>query len=805
MKKEILFLLLCTASRMAFGQDGASISGKIVEKETVEPMPYVQVMLVGSVNDEIVTGTLTDEGGWFSIAGIGEGSYRVRCSFIGYEMVEIPIFVGRLNTIYDLGTIELEMEVLEGDVVTVEARRTILSEGLDRKSFSIDEFFTQSTGSVLEAMKSLPGVTVDQEGKVMLRGSDKVAILIDGKQSSLTGFGNQKGLDNIPATHIERIEIINNPSARYDASGMAGIINIINKTEERTGFNGEIGFAFAMSDLTTRKEDLPTDLGRYSKNPKYIPSLGLNYRTDHVNLLLQAEVLRQRRLPNNEFTTRTYQNGRRTISQVPENRTQTHYIVNGGLDWFINAQDQISLSSIIDYESHVDTAQVPYINLNTDQRYRYWHWNEEEVTGYLNFRLGYKHLFHQVGHEFNAAVQYTRGWEDESYFLNDSSAVRQSVDNTHIVATEHITQLTVDYIKPLRSGRIEAGGKLQFRTIPVTYTTEQGDQSIIYPGLGEWSDWGENIFAGYVNAIVEKKAFDVEAGFRVEQTNIFYDIAPENIYYSQNDQYDYFEFYPNVRLTFKIDNQNNISAFYNRRVDRPGEPELRIFPKYDDPELLKVGNPYLRPQFTQTLELAYEHSWSSGSVFVSGYYRKIKDPFTRVYSIDDSNNQYDIINKIYHNVGSGSNTGMELLFSQGIARFWKLTGSFNLYQNLIDAYEGTLLFPYSRPFTIQQTKDQTWDLKITHLLTLPTDFQIQLVVIYYAPKNIAQGKQFARSSTDLSIKKGILQNRGEIVFTFNDIFNRNGIKQEYREEDFNALYENYYDTQVVQLGFKYKF
>ena len=805
MKKFILTILFFSISIVCFAQNKASISGKVVENETGKPMAFAQVVLTATDESTIITGDLSDENGRFTFAGINQGNYVVKCSFIGYGVVNIPIFIGKLNNIYDLGTIELKIEAIQSDEVIVEAKRAILSAGLDKKSYGRDDLLSQSNGSVLEALKILPGVTVNQEGKVILRGSDRVAILIDGQQSSITGFGNQKGLDNIPATNIERIEIINNPSAKYDASGMAGIINIVNKKENREGLNGEIGFAFGLSDLTTRKEDLPTDLGRYSTNPKYIPSLNLNYRNSKVNIFWQSEIMSQHRLPNNEFTTRTYRDGSKTISQVPENRTQTHYIINGGLDWLINAQNILTFFSIVDYESHVDTAQVPYINLNTSQRYRYWHWSEDEVTGYVNFRLNYKHLFYQVGHELKASIQYTRGWEDEAYYLNDSSAVRQSEDDTHIIATEHISNLLIDYVKPLKRGRIEAGTKLQIRNIPVTYTTVKGIQSIIYPGLGDWSTWAENIFAGYINYIYERKKFDIEAGFRAEQTNVFYNIASENIYYDQNDRYDYFELYPNVRFTYKIDGYNNLSAFFNRRVDRPGEAELRIFPKYDDPELLKVGNPYLRPQFTQTVEVAYEHSWKNGSAFIAGYHRKIKDPFTRVYNIDESNSQYDIINKIYQNVGSAKNTGVELLFSQNIFKFWKFKSSFNLYKNIIDEYEGNLLFPYQRSFVIQRKIDQTWDLKTTNLLTLPKDFQLQLIYIYYAPKNIPQGKKFARSSLDLGIKKSIWQNKGEIIFSFNDIFNKNGIKQKLQEENFEAVYENYYDTQVVRLGFKYKF
>ena len=465
----------------------------------------------------------------------------------------------------------------------------------------------------------------------------------------------------------------------------------------------------------------------------------------------------------------------------------------------------ITVSGIYDWESHVDTAQVPYIDMDTWKRYRIWHWNEEEITGYMNYSLNFNHKFAEPGHELDARVQYTKGWEDESYFLNDSSAIRQGKDATHILATEHTTNITLDYVKPLRSGRLEAGTKLQWRRLPVEYTITPGSNSIIYPGMGDWSDWGEDIYAGYINYIYEKPKFDIEGGLRAENTSVFYTIDPANIYYPNNDSYSYFELYPNIRLTFKMNENNRISAFYNRRVDRPGEPELRIFPKYDDPELLKVGNPYLRPQFTQTFEIAYKRLWESGSVFLSGYHRIIEDAFQRIYSIDESNPDYSIINKIYQNTGSAQNTGIELVFSQNIKDFWKLSGSFNGYNNEIDAYSGILYFPYERAFSIDATADKTWDAKLNNSFKMKNDWEIQLTGVYYAAKNIPQGKQLARSSIDLGIKKAILQGNGEITFSFSDIFNNFGIRQKYNGDGFTVLYENYYETQVARIGFKYRF
>ena len=715
--------------------------------------------------------------------------------------------MGVLNTRYDIGRVELESSLEEIDEIVVEARKALVSSDLDRKTFNIADNPAYSGGSVLDALRGLPGITVTQEGKVLLRGSDKIAILIEGKQSSLTGFGNQKGLDNLPTSNIESIEIINNPSAKYDASGMAGIINIIYKKQKETGLSGEVGFTFGIGALTKQKADIPTDLGSFSKNPKYIPNLNLNYRTKKINIFLQSEAMRLRNLPNNEFTTRYYDDGRIIASQVPENRRQTHYILNGGLDWLIDENNTLTISGIYDWESHIDTAQVGYQNLisSSSALERLWWWQEHEVTGYMNYRFDYKHQFNQPGHELNATIQYTKGWEDEEYRLNDSSAFRRSVDTTHILAIEHTTNILLDYVKPLRSGRLEAGSKFQIRKLPVTYLIGQGENSIIYPGLGDWSEWGEDLYAGYLNYVLEKKKFDIEAGLRTEQTSVYYTLSPENIYYLENDAYSYFGFFPNIRLTWKINPHHGFSAFYNRRVDRPGEPELRVFPKYDDPELLKVGNPYLRPQFTQNTELAYKLVWNSGSLFMSGFHRIIDDPYLRIYSMDTTNYQYDIINKIYVNAGSARHTGLELLLSQRFGDFWKLSGSINWYNIVIDGYKGTMLFPYERPYYILESKDITWDLKINNQWTLPYQTQLQLTFLYYAPQIIPQGKQLSRSSLDIGIKKVFLNNHGEISLSFSDMFNRFGIRQEIQGEGFTAVYENLYETQILRLGFRYKF
>jgi outer membrane cobalamin receptor len=241
-------------------------------------------------------------------------------------------------------------------------------------------------------------------------------------------------------------------------------------------------------------------------------------------------------------------------------------------------------------------------------------------------------------------------------------------------------------------------------------------------------------------------------------------------------------------------------AAYNRRIDRPGEPELRIFPKYDDPELLKVGNPYLRPQLTHVLELGVGRSWDAGSVRASAYHRDISDAFQRVLAIDASNPNYDIVNKIYQNVGRSRQTGIELTAEQQFAGPWRVSGAINWFVNDIDALETTLFFPTPRPFTLAASKDDTWDFTINNRVQLPQSAEVQLSYVYYAGRNVPQGRELARSSLDLAASYPFRNDRAEIVFTFTDIFNDFAIQRETEGDGFTALYENLLESQVATLG-----
>ncbi|MBC7760189.1 MAG: TonB-dependent receptor, partial [Phormidesmis sp. FL-bin-119] len=273
----------------AFSQiKSVTLSGIVRDSKDNSPLPYVNVILRKEADSTLVQGTITNEEGRFTLTGISPGLYIVQATYMGYTTFAKEQLIGSLSAFLDLGIIGMlrDSRMLNEVVVNAAAAEGV-SERMDKKVFLLENNVSQTGGSVLQAMQNLPGITV-QDGKIQLRGNDKIAVLIDGKQNAITGFGSQTGLDNIPASAIERIEIINNPSAKFDANGNAGIINIIYKKNRQEGFNGKIGFTSGLGALWVRKENLPGIRPQFQSTPKLNPSLSLNYKKNKLNTFVQA-------------------------------------------------------------------------------------------------------------------------------------------------------------------------------------------------------------------------------------------------------------------------------------------------------------------------------------------------------------------------------------------------------------------------------------------------------------------------------------------------------------------------------------
>ena len=797
----IISLLVFTVSKSQAQTSAVTLSGLIKDKAGKTPLPFVNIVLKTEKDSAFVTGTVSNDEGRFTLTNIKPGNYVLQFSYTGFASRSQPVLAGSLSRFLDLGTIELQQDAKQLLEVAVSSKQDEVSNKMDKKTYSVAANISQGGGSVLQALENLPGVTTSQDGKVELRGSDKVAVLIDGKQTALTGFGSQTGLDNIPASAIERIEIINNPSAKYDANGNAGIINIIYKKNKQQGFNGKIGFTTGLGALWQKKANLPGIRPQYQATPKINPSLSLNYRKNKINAFLQADWLYTETLNKNEFVTRTFDNGSIINQQTKRNRN-THFVTTkAGVDWSINNQDMVTVSGLFGIEKIIDRGDQPFFNENFSKRERLWQFVEDELKTTAVASVAYQHKFTQAGHLLNIGFNYTFHREDEKYNFVNTLPTYTGLDSFKLLSDEHVADFNIDYVKPLKHGRIEGGIKFRYRDIPTNMQFKPGLNSPLDTNAGGAATYTEIIPAVYGNYVFESKKIEAEIGLRVEYVDLQYKVNPNHNTY-KSDGYQYTQPFPNVRLAYKINNQNKISLFYNRRVDRPNEVDIRIFPKYDDAEIIKVGNPTLSPQFTNSYELAYKTTLKQGYFYAALFHRSTEGTITRIATQVPPGTA---IYTVFQNAGRSSNTGIEMVLQQDFSKAFSFNTNVNIYRNIIDAFTVQNKYPIVSTYSAGEEKFTSGNIKLNGIFHLPKQTDIQITSIYLAPDIIPQGKIGTRFSVDMGIKKQIQKSKGELFLNASDIFNTLRIKKEINGNGFKLNSTDYYETQVFRLGYSYKF
>lgn len=803
MKKHLLIpIIFLLGSYPVFSQTTkVTVSGTLRDGAGKTPVAFAQVSLLRIKDSSFVAGTISREDGLFSIADINTGNYWLTLSHVGYQPYMSQIHVGQLSSFLNIGNIELTAETRSLGEVVVSGRQDAVSSKMDKKVFAMSDNISQSGGSVLEMMKNLPGVTTGQDGKLQLRGSDKVMVLIDGKQTALTGFGGQSGLENIPASAIEKIEIINNPSSKYDANGNAGIINIIYKKEKKEGFNGRVGLSTGLGALWIKRQNYPTIRPQYQGTPKINPSLSLNYRKNKVNLFFQGDNLYTKTLNKNEFVDRYYENGDTVKQQTKRNRTTNIVTAKTGVDWYMNKNNTVTVSGLFSSEKILDRGDEPFFNGHLTERLRLWQFLEDELKTTVTATASWQHRFAQPGRTLSVGFNYTFHREDEKYFFTDRMPDYTSLDSFKLLSDEHVADLTADYVQPLKQGRLEAGLKFRRRFIPVNMQFKPGEHSALDVSAGGKARYAETIPAVYLNYIYENDRMEVEAGLRGEYVHLNYWVNPNHPVYKSNG-YEYLQPFPSVRLAYKLSSQNRLTLFYNRRVDRPNEVDIRIFPKYDDAEIIKVGNPALRPQYTNTAELGYKTTMNKGYLFSSFYYKWMNATITRIGSTVPGST---LIYNVFQNAGKSHQAGVEVMYSQNLEKWGTINLNLNGYRNVIDSFSVINQYPVESRFSAAKESMFSGNIKLSATIRLPRSTELQLVAIYQAPDLIPQGKTFSRFSIDGGAKKTIQKGRGELFINATDIANTLRLKREIHGTGFHYISNDYYETQVVRVGYGYKF
>lgn len=800
MKKisQYLIVLSCVS---VFGQKtGVTVSGTLKDVTDGNALPYANVILENATKADQRFGTITDETGIFSLDGVPAGTYQLEISYIGYKSQKQAVFIGSTSSYLDLGVISLEASSEQLDEVVLTGKQEGLGSALNKKTYAVDKQISQNGGSVLQSLQNLPGITI-QDGQVQLRGNPKVMVLIDGKQTAVTGFGNQNGLDNLPASAVAQIEIINNPSARYDANGNAGIINLILSKETSAGFHGKAGLTGGLGALWQRKENLPGIRRQYQATPKINPNLTLNYTTADVNFFFQADNLYTQTLNKNEFVTRTYDGGTVIQQQMKRNRNTNFFTSRTGLDWYLDKKNTFTVSGFISREGIMDRGDQPFYNADFTEQLRLWQFLEDEKLTAFMGSANFVHQYAQPGHKLEASLNYTFDREDEKYFFDNYLPTYNATDSFALIADQRVADVGVDYSKPLKTGMLETGVKFRRRTIPTNMQFNPGINSPLDVNSDGTATYKETIPAAYGNYTHETNKWVAELGMRMEYVALNYQVDPNHNTYS-SDGYNYFKLFPNTRLSYNLGNQDRISLFYNQRVDRPDEVDIRIFPKYDDAEIIKVGNPALKPQFTTSIEAGYKHAWTNGDLYAALYHKKTDGTITRIATRYGADN---LIYNVSQNAGLSYNSGVETLLNQRLNPKFGILANLNVYRNTIDAFSVINKYPVETLFTAAKQELWTGNLKLTANWSAGDSWTMQLASAYLAPNLIPQGRTNGRFSVDLGLKKNIQNGRGQWFINATDLFNTLVIQKEIQGDGFSYTSKDYYETQVIRVGYSYKF
>lgn len=749
----VLVFLTVGEKTVAQSSQNGSLQGTVLDAATSAPVGFASVAIYDNATKALVDGNITDDDGKFEIA-IPFGSYYAVIDFMGFDSFQTPAFtIDRDNRRHDLGTVKISATTADLDEVVVQGERTKMELSLDKRIFNIGQDLANAGGTATDILMNLPSVTVDPEGNVRLRGSENVRILIDGKPSGLVSFKGSSGLQQLSASMIETVEVITNPSARYEAEGMAGVINIVLKKENTQGFNG----SFEVITGT------PTNLGL---------AANLNYRHNRINWFINYGVA-HRRLP---FNSTLYQEvyteeGTQLLRQENDGVVKSlNNNVRAGLDYFFNEKSILTGSYMLrrsDAHRVLDIQYNDYLNSESNMlSYTRRRQEEDEKEPNSEANLTYKRSFGQKGHELTAAVTYLDYWEnsDQLYtqytFLPDGTEQRsKSVIQTSVNDEfERQWLFQLDFTKPIgKEGNLETGIRSSFRNMEndfnVSEKTESGD-FVALPGMDDIFLYQENIHAVYGILGNKTNKFSYQAGLRAEVTDVGTTLVRAN----ETNPRDYVNLFPSAHVTYTINPDNSFQVSYSRRVRRPFYNDLSPFVTFSDSRNFFSGNPDLEPEFTNAYEMGHIKYFDKASLFSSVYYRSTTDKIDRIRTVDEEGNSRTIT----QNLLSEKSMGVEFTGDYSPNDWWKMDLNVNLFHAHIDG--SNIMEDYT-------AKTFSWFARYSSRFSFSNGLEVQVRGNYEARQKTAQGVRKSLTYADLSASKDVLKGRGTLILNVMDVFN----------------------------------
>ncbi|MFE3870503.1 TonB-dependent receptor domain-containing protein [Flavobacterium sp. ZS1P70] len=791
--KQFLAFVILFISSINFAQQGPNskpkikITGNVIEKISKQPLEYATITFLFPNNPKPVAGGITNAKGEFDI-DVNPGVYDIKIEFISFKLNQIK--QKNLQASTNLGQIALEEDANQLNEVVIRSEKTTVEIKLDKKVYNVGNDLMVKGGTVSDVLDNIPSVSVDVEGNVSLRGNDNVKVLIDGKPSNAINIA--EALRLIPADAIEKVEVITNPSARYDAEGGGGILNIILKKGKNLGLNG----TFIASTGYPENYGLSGTLNYKSKNFNLFTNQGYNYRSSPGNMITNTEYL------NSDNSIRNYVNENRE-----NERFSKGYNGNFGIELYIDKTT--SWTNTFNYRKSngddTDNVFQKYYDVNYVYDYTRTRINvEDSKSENVEFATNFIKNFKKDGHKLTIDGSFSANDDNTTALVTDTANNTADIklDNTLNHQTQNRNLLQADYVLPLAKGsQFEAGYRGDFSKLVTDYKVE--NDGVIDPNFTNTLEYKEKVNAIYTQYGLKVNKFSALFGLRWEDSNIDINQLATNDF--NNKKYN--NFFPSAFFTYEISDKSSTSISYSRRIQRPRGRMINPFSNLSSNINIFMGNPDLDPAFTDAIDLGYIKRWDKLTFNTSLYVNKTSDvfQFARRESGDFVNGTPIIISSPI-NLATEYRTGFEFTLNYSPYKWWKLNGNFNFFRNQT---QGNYVYTDFNNVEITQNFDNTatsWFTRITSKVTLPYKIDWQTNATYNGPQSNAQGKSLAVFAANLAFSKDVMKDKGTLSFNISDVFNsRKRIMETNLPGILNSYSEMQWRERQFTLSFTYRF
>ncbi len=755
--KHFFLMLIVVSSAIISAQPNSnseikngSISGRVFDAELNEPLPYVNIVIKDGAN-KIITGGITNDDGTFKIDKIPEGNIIVSIQFVGYKTINKSITLGKGNYRVNIGDIRLEEESTGLDEVTLVADVSTIKQKIDRKVITVGKDLQTAGATASEIMNNLPSVSIDQQsGSVSLRGNQNVRVMVDGKLSNIPA---EQLLKQIPSTSIKSIELITNPSAKYNPEGMSGIINIILYKNTQIGFNGNVNFGLA-----------------YDIEPKFNSSIDANYRNGKLNAYGSYSNSIAKNFNFGEIN-RIEQEIQQNFDILNNNKSHLFKI---GLDYYLNDRNTISVFTNQNYfKGWTDVnSLISYINTPSLNESQFTRGNNDNDSQQYNFN--YKHDFDDEGHNIELEVDHNifLGAVDSGNTFFDSQRPN-FIEDTH--TDRKRTTVNLDYVNPLsETTKLELGLQARLFENSIFYESDarERNQDGDYIPTTTRFDYTRDIYSAYATYGKTLDKWSYQIGVRAETVNVDSEAYKKELISNEDltipFENNYFELYPSAFITYSPSEKNSYQLNYSRRIDRPGIGQVNPLPEWNTPLISQFGNQELQPQFTNSIESNYTRQLEKGSITAGVFFRIIEDEIQQAVLIDRDDPNRLILTHL--NFDNTTAYGVELSSSYKPTKWWSINASFDLFSQKQKSIAESFDDNQNIVLNAIEVNNIAYNLRAFNNFKVNKSLSFSIFGMYRGKNKNIQFEMEDMLMVNLGMRYNFMEGRANFSLNYNDIF-----------------------------------